>query len=250
MIRNLFEEGIFNRIDDRLAPNEQPNHFTNNEEVNKKTEAELAAAQAKANQLIAEAEQEARNLLKQVEVARQSAVEEIEVLKAEAKKQGYEAGYVEGQNEGFRAYNKLIEQAHSVIVQSEKDYERTIESADPVIIEVACALTKRMIDLQLEGNSHVWGALLRQVITEVREHEKVRIFVHPDWFEYTTNQKEELEQLLSHTENLFIYPDAGLMKHGCVIETKYGRIEATVDKQLEVLKAQLLEMVQEGIYES
>jgi flagellar assembly protein FliH len=247
IIRNLFEEGIYNQVDENRAT-DQSNYVEskeNRQERLEMIEAEMEEAHKKANQLILEAEEEAKRILEQVELERRQAQLDIEQLKQEATEQGYQDGFTQGQNEGFRSYSSLIEQAHAIIAQSELEYEKTIESAEPVIVELATALANRMVDQQLDVNPEIWASLLKQVMSEVREHENVRIYVHPDWFERTSHQKEELEQLLSHTENLFIYPDAGLMSNGCVIESKYGRIEASVDKQLEELKTQLLVKLKE-----
>ncbi|WP_227935809.1 flagellar assembly protein FliH [Alkalihalobacillus deserti] len=250
-IRNLFEEGIFNKLElnsdsMQLKETEQ---IDNLEERKKRIEAEVEDAQIKANQLIADAEENARKLVEEVELERQQALLEMEQVRQEASEKGYQEGFERGQNVGFDSYSNLIKQAQAIISQSEQEYEKTLDSAEPVIVELATALTSRIIGWQLTEKPEIWSSLLKQVMTEVREHENVKIYVHPDWFERTTHQKEELEQLLSHTENLFIYPDAGLMKNGCVIESKYGRIEATVDKQLEELKEQLLEKLKEGEHE-
>lgn len=250
-IRNLFEEGIFNKLEfnhdqKQLKDAAQSESL---EERKKKIDAEIAEAERKASQLIADAKEQARGLVEQIEYERQQALIEIEHAKQEAVDQGYREGFEQGQNEGFESYSNFITQAQEIIKQSEQEYERTLDSAEPVIVELATALARRMINIQLTDHPEIWSSLLKQVMTEVREHENVKIYVHPDWFERTVHQKEELEQLLSHTENLFIYPDAGLMKNGCIIESRYGRIEASVDKQLEELKKNLLEVLKEGEHE-
>ncbi len=163
-----------------------------------------------------------------------------------AREQGYEEGFAQGQIDGQQTYDSLIEQAKTIISQSEQEFEKTIDSAEPVMIDLSIALTKKMIGLNLEENPAIWSALLKQVMLEVREHEHVKLYVHPDWYMQTTQQKEELEQLLSHTEKLYIYPDAGLMENGCIVESKYGRIDATLDRQLHELKTQLFEKWREG----
>ncbi|MFC0558606.1 flagellar assembly protein FliH [Halalkalibacter alkalisediminis] len=248
-IRNLFEEGIFNKLEINSETKKDSEKMIILEERQKQIEIEIAEAQKKAKQVLAEAKEQASRVLEQAELERQQAHLKIEEARAEAMNQGYQEGLEHGQSEGFQSYSNLIQQARAIIAQSEQEYEKTLDSAEPVIVELATAVARRMIDVQLTENQEIWSSLLKQVMTEVREHENVRIYVHPDWFERTTHQKEELEQLLSHTENLFIYPDAGLMKNGCVIESKYGRIEATIDKQLEELKRQLLEKLKEGDHE-
>jgi flagellar assembly protein FliH len=214
------------------------------EEKLAKLQVEIQQAEKKADQIVAEAEKEAQSIRDQLKNDQDEAFQEMERLKQEAK----EEGYAQGQVEGLESYTNLIDHARVIVKQSEQEYEKTIDAAQPVILELAAALTQRMMNKKLSEDPDMWSSILEQVMTEVREHENVRIYVHPNWYERTSQQKEELEQLLSHTENLFIYPDAGLMKNGCVIESKYGRIDATVDRQLNELKTMLLEKLKEGEY--
>ncbi|KHF39780.1 flagellar assembly protein FliH [Halalkalibacter okhensis] len=244
-IRNLFEEGQFQK-NDMLSSSDQVNKVETAKETLKQLQLDIQIAEEKATQLIMQAEDQVKKIQENIQNEQEQAANEIELLKQSAHEQGYQDGYAQGQAEGFSSYSSLIEQAHQLINQSELEYEKTIESAQPVIVELASALAQKMVNQQLADDPGMWSSLLMQVMTEVREHENVRIYVHPDWYERTNQQKEELEQLLSHTEKLFIYPDAGLMKNGCVIESKYGRIDATVDEQLSELKVQLLEKLKEA----
>ncbi|MCL7746466.1 flagellar assembly protein FliH [Halalkalibacter alkaliphilus] len=245
-IRNLFEEGLFQNHNDMLNSQQDTCKVEEDRETLNRLRLEIQEAEEKAGRIILEAEDQAKVIRETIRMEQEQATLEIEQLKQTAEEQGYKDGYEKGQAEGFSSYSNLIDQAQHIINQSEQEYEKTIESAQPVIVELAAALAQRMVNQKLTEDPDMWADLLTQVMTEVREHENVRIYVHPDWFERTNQQKEELEQLLSHTERLFIYPDAGLMKNGCVIESKYGRIDATVDKQLSELKLQLLEKLKEG----
>ncbi|MDT8859027.1 flagellar assembly protein FliH [Alkalihalobacillus sp. MEB130] len=207
---------------------------------------EIERAEETARQIVADAERQAATISEMIQSKLEQAELEIAEHKQRAIEEGYQDGYAQGQADGFSSYSTLIEQAQMIVAQSEQEYEKTIDSSQPVIVELAAALAQRIVGQKLTDDEEMWSAILLQVMTEVREHENVRIYVHPDWYERTNQQKEELEQIVSHTEKLFIYPDAGLMKNGCVIESKYGRIEATVDKQLSELKGQLLEKLKEG----
>lgn len=216
------------------------------EELAKQIEEQLQEAEKRANQIIVDAEAHAKDIRDQLQLERQQAEKEIEEAIVAGYEQGYQEGFVKGQQDGEQTYISLIDQAKTIISQSELEFEKTIDSAEPVMIDLAVALTKRIIGKHLEDNPDTWSSLLKQVMLEVREHEHVKIYVHPDWYMQTTQQKEELEQLLSHTEKLYIYPDAGLMENGCVVETQYGRIDATLDRQLQELKTLLIEKWKEG----
>ncbi len=169
----------------------------------------------------------------------------MQALIAEAKESGYQEGYNQGEENGYREYRAKLEQARQIVRRASDDYEQVIVDAEPVILELAQALCERMLRVKLKEEHSLWMKLLAQVMQEVREHEQVKIYVEPVWFEWTLQQKEELKRLLLRAESLHIYPDADLPENGCIVETEFGRLEASLDSQLTELKKQLLESLKE-----
>lgn len=210
-------------------------------------EQKIEEKKLEAEAIIKKAQEEAEKIQRQIHEQLQNAEQEQMQLFEQAKQSGFDEGYSQGQKEGLQSYNEFIEQAKNIVSMSEVQFNQQIEEAEPLIVELGVALANRIIGTELSEDHEKWNSMLRQVMGEVREHEHIKIYVHPDWYELTVQQKDELEQLLSHCEHLYIYPDAGLMKHGCVIETKHGRIDASVDRQLNELKAQLLAKLKEDV---
>ncbi len=207
---------------------------------------ELEEAKQFATRLREEAEKEAMQIREAIEREKEAARAEIEAAIENGRQEGYKEGFAQGQIDGKNTYEETIIKAQQIVRLAEREYEKTIESAEHVIIELATELARRVIGKRVTEDETIWTSMLEQVMTEVREHEDVKLYVHPDWYEHTVQQKQELEQLLSRTEKLFIYPDAGLEENGCIVETRYGRIDATIDRQLLELKKQLLQKLEEG----
>lgn len=247
-VRNFYEEHLASHEENEHS--EQMMTAKNDEQMVQNIEKELSEAKEQAKEIIQTAQEEASALQEQLQYEREQAELEIQQSIKAGHEKGYEDGFTQGTMDAKKSYEEKIAQATSIIQESEREFEKTIDSAQPIIIELAAALARRMIGIKLEEQEDIWSSLLTQVMQEVREHEHVKLYVHPDWYEQTLRQKDELEQLLSHTEKLFIYPDAGLMPNGCVVESKYGRIDATIDRQLQQLKQQLLAKLEEGSNES
>lgn len=79
----------------------------------------------------------------------------------------------------------------------------------------------------------------------MREQSEVKVYVHPFYYEMLVQQKDELRAVFNQPTDIFIYPDEQLTENGCVIETPFGRIDASVDTQLQQIKQQLLERLEE-----
>lgn len=243
-IRNLADELKNRRLSESIQE-DGISEVLSESQVQKQLETALESAQVEADRIIESAKMEAEQIRQQIELD----LSDAEIVKQkyyeEAKQQGYEDGYSNGQMEGLESYNSLIEQGKQIVKQSEEQFNQSVEDAEPVVLELSVELAKKILGTMLIKNDDNWHSLLKQVMNEFREHENVKLYVHPDWFDTTIKQKEELEQLLSHTEHLFIYPDSGLMRNGCIIESKHGRIDASLDSQLSELRTQLLEKLKE-----
>ncbi|NEU29374.1 flagellar assembly protein FliH [bacterium LRH843] len=244
-VRNLFEEPEMKTDDHQKLENTSSN-IKSATEVMAEIEQKLHEAEKHRTEIMAEAEKYAAEAREQLQVERKQAESEIEQAIITGREQGYNDGFMQGELDGRKTYEQLIGQAGDIIRNAEEQFEKTIDSAGPVIVEMSVALVNRIVGRSLEVDSETWSSMLAQVMAEVREHEDVKLYVHPDWYTKTSEQKEELEQLLSRTEKLYIYPDAGLPENGCIVESKYGRIDATLDRQLHELKSQLLEKWSEG----
>ncbi|WP_165763858.1 flagellar assembly protein FliH [Halalkalibacter urbisdiaboli] len=238
-------------FDRQLTPEvEDSSDNVNIEEIISETEEKarllLQEAEEKAREIVDKAEANAQAIQTQMNEQRMDLELEIEKAVNEGRQHGFDEGVLQGKEAGYQEYLSLINEAQEMIKRAQDDYNQTVEQAEPVILELAVTLCQRVIGSKLETDEELWTSMLHQVMLEVREHENVKVYVHPIWYEQTLHQKAELQRLLSHTEHLYIYPDAGLEENGCIIETKFGRIDATIDNQLKHLKAQLMEKIREA----
>lgn len=167
--------------------------------------------------------------------------QKAEELFKQAEENGYNEGFQQGLQEGQRQYEGFIQEARTIVSSSKNDYFQKLEDAEPIIVQLALKVAEKVISTSLEDDSENWLQVVKAVINEVREQEQVKLYVHPNWYEHTLTQKEELKLLLPNCDNLYIYPDAHLQENGCQIETPYGKIDASVDSQLAEIKYALLE---------
>lgn len=168
-----------------------------------------------------------------------------EELYKQAKENGYNEGFQLGLQQGQKQYETSIQDARNVVVASKNDYIQRIEEAEPIIVQLALKVAEKIIAEKIDEKADYWISLVKEVINEVREHSHVKLYIHPNWYDSTLLHKEELRLLLPNCESLYIYPDVHLEENGCIIETPYGKIDASVDSQLTEIKHTLLEKIKE-----
>ncbi|WP_461200428.1 flagellar assembly protein FliH [Anoxybacillus sp. TBDG-1] len=162
----------------------------------------------------------------------------------QARQEGYAVGFEQGRQDGLQQYTEAIREAKQIAQSANEQFYHILESADETILLVACKVAERIMGERLAENKEHFLGLVKQVIKEVREHEEVKIYVHPTYYDVVIRQKDELKALFSQDVHLFIYPDETLAETSCIVESPFGRIDASVDTQLEQLKQQLLERIE------
>lgn len=215
------------------------------EHTTKKIEEELSMALEEANKIRTEAQMEYEKFHEKINEEAVLHQQQAQELFLQAEENGYNAGFQQGLQEGQKQYESFIQEAKTIVNTSRNDYLQKLEEAEPVIVQLAVKVAEKIISQTLETNSENWLSIVKAVINEVREQEQVKIYVHPNWFEYTLAHKEELKQLVPNCEQLYIYPDSHLNEHGCEIETPFGKIDASVTNQLAEIKYALLEKLKE-----
>ncbi|WP_158555936.1 flagellar assembly protein FliH [Peribacillus glennii] len=197
-------------------------------------EAMVREATRKAEQIVGHAEESRRHF------------EEVEKpqMVQEAREQGFNEGLETGRKKGYEEWAETLEYAKQIVSASKNDYQSHIEESERTILELGIKVAERIIGNKMQDSGEVYLSLVKQAIKEARDYLDVEIHVHPDHYEYILSQKEELMSIFPKDAGLYIYPDQELPAKGCIIESAHGRIDASVDSQLDEIKQKLVEMLE------
>jgi flagellar assembly protein FliH len=210
-------------------------------------EAVMEQAKREAVQIRQEAEQYYEAMRQQVLKEKEEWRIEKEQLVQLARKEGYHAGFEKGCQEALQNYDELIAKARHITELANVQFYEQINASAETILRIGMKVAERIIGEVLEKDPNYFLSLVKRVLKEVREQTEVTIYVHPFSYEIVARQKEELKSLFPHEVDLFIHPDDELQEHGCLVETPFGRIDASVDTQLAQIKEKLFERIKEGM---
>jgi flagellar assembly protein FliH len=228
---------------DQIADHER--EFNNGLTAAEKNEQELQRALEEADIIRKEANEEYEQLQGKMNEEILASQKYAEEIYKQAEENGYNEGFQHGLQEGQKQYEALINDAKNVVEASKTDHFERLEEAETVIVELALKVAEKIVAEKITDQPDYWISLVKEVINEVREEEQVKLYIHPSWYEVTLAHKEELRLLLPNCQSLYIYPDIHLEENGCTIETRYGKINASVDSQLTEIKDALLEKLKE-----
>lgn len=204
----------------------------------------LKEAQKEAEIIIAEAKAYKEMVESQLQQEKLNWEQEVVILSNQAQESGYEAGLQEGRMQGYNEVGGLIEEAKQVVAASKEDYYRKIESSEQTILDIGLKVAEKILDSHLEEKPEYFLSVVKRALKEAREYREIQLHIHPSYYEFLLAEKEDLLQIFPKETELYIYPDADLSEHSCIIESANGRIDATVDGQLKEMKEKLIEMLE------
>ncbi|MCK6162330.1 flagellar assembly protein FliH [Bacillus sp. LNXM12-2] len=218
------------------------------EELVNETEASqlvLSDAEDQASRIVEQANSELEKTMAEINQRRAAFEEERMQLIEEAKQAGYQDGFQKGETDANMQYQSILDQANDIVSLAKQDYEEKIESSAEKIVELAFELAKR-VWYSAEDTIDQFLALVKQVISEVKEYDDISIYVDPEHYDHVMEYKDELIRILQKDTHLAIYSDEKAPKGTCYVETSFGKVEASVDTQMNQLKEKLLEVIDSG----
>lgn len=218
-----------------------------------KKERQATAKEAEFNQLNEELKRQQEELeLKwnqfeeEANAAREDIQKQAEGIFNEAAENGFNQGHQEGLEQGKAQFDEQIQNARQMIELARQDVIRRIEEAEPDILELSIATAARILGNELNYNDQNWIGMVKKAIYEVREQEEIKVYVPPHWYPVTLQGQPELQEVAVQVGELIVLPDEQLEGNQCILETPYGRVDASMDTQLLEIRHALFDVLKAG----
>ncbi|WP_102271460.1 flagellar assembly protein FliH [Cytobacillus massiliigabonensis] len=204
----------------------------------------LNEAEKQAESIIVNAQFEADSLREQLEEERQA----FEMEKAEiaelARNSGFTQGIEEGRQSGYDEFHEVIQSAQAVVDSAKRDYRMHVDSSERTILELGLKVASKILGKTLQENEEEFLSIVRRALKEARDNKEVQLHVHPVHYDFLLANKEEIMALFPKDIDFYIYPDDDLFETSCLIESENGRIDASIDSQLEEIKQKLIDLLE------
>jgi flagellar assembly protein FliH len=211
-------------------------------------------ALSRAEQIVADAENEAEEIKVAAEVEGKNAVikmkeqakGEIEGLKAAAYNEAYEAGRLKGEAEA----EGIIAEAEEIKERALVEKEEILNSAEPEIVELVADVVKKLIGGAFEIRPELILFLVKQGLSATTLTGNITVHVSEDDYGAVIADKNELLSMAEAGTTIEIIKDVSLNAADCIIETKFGNIDCSLDKQYGALKESLFLICKNRFIES
>ena len=163
--------------------------------------------------------------------ARQVAEEEKQVLFEAAKREGYEAGLADLEQERAAMEASFAEREQALLAE----YERKTGELEPMATEVVVGLLQSLTGVLLDSKKGIVTYLVSKALAEAERSSSFLIKVSREDIDEVKGASETLRSLFERDVTLEIVSDLLLKKGECMIETDAGIIDCSLGTQLEGL---------------
>jgi flagellar assembly protein FliH len=153
------------------------------------------------------------------------------------------AAYERGRQEGERALSDQLLQQRNEMAEMQNG---VVNSLKQMLPQLAHEMESTLIELALESAKKITGnikidakmveAVVRDALTEVQDTSEISVQLHPDDLALLSKQKSSLLTDLPENGALRFVGCAEVSRGGCIVQTRFGIIDAQRETKLEQLR--------------
>lgn len=167
------------------------------------------------SEILEKAREDAENLKK-------NTIEECKKLKEEAKKEGFDEG---------------LKQLNDQILGLDQEKKRLRHEMNKMILPLALKAAKKIVAVELQTKPETIVDIVLQALTPVLQNHRITIWVNKADKEILETEKARIREKLEQVESLLIKERDDVAPGGCIIETESGIINAAIENQWRALES-------------
>lgn len=198
---------------------------------------ELENIQVEAVKTIKDAEKKAKEI---VENAINDANSEVNDIKANAWEEGFNRGKQEAMQRMEEEVDAVLISANKVLTESSIKAREIFQDNKSEIIKLSFEIAKKIIKKEVSDKEILFENLV-EAMKKAQSNKELKIFVNWEQLSFGKEIKDILKNNFQGIETIDIIEDRTVEPGGCIIETKLGKIDATIKNQLDIVFNALIE---------
>ncbi len=162
---------------------------------------------------------------------------DIAAIEEKAYQNGMAAGIKQEEDKLTQVSRALAQAAQKLSTQSESIMQRSAED----MLQLVMAIARRIIQVEIDEHKETVVRIVQQTINAAVQAEEFHIRVNPEDLQMLNEHKPLFIASLSGLSNIEFVADRTITRGGCVLESSSGRVDATLETQLDEIFAHLKE---------
>jgi len=156
----------------------------------------------------------------------------------------------EGKAAGLRQAEDQFGAAANALAAALEDINQLRESilakSSPDMLKLVMAIAEQVIHCEVACNEDVILNTLKNSLQAAIKSDEFFVKIHPDDFAMVSENKQKFIAAISGLQNIHFEADPAITRGGCLVESTLGKVDATIDAQLEEIRQHLLNSIEKG----
>lgn len=186
---------------------------------------------------------EANNAAEQI---REQARQDAEEIRKKARVEGHDEGFSKGSEEAKATFEKKTQALEEERNRLNEEYRNKILEIEPMLVGAVSDVFRNVFGKGLFVKEDVVCTLLNRALLEIEDDERVAIFVNADDYNDIIKNKDKLLNKVMLSSEPEIHVREGLKSGEAKIETVFGIMDCSIDRELNELNRVLRLLSSEG----
>lgn len=167
------------------------------------------------------------------------AIEKAAEIQEEAYREAYELGQKEGQKDAYESVradlDDKIEKFSDLIMTISNLKKELVSYNEAHVVKLVAAIAGKVAMQHINENKDAILPILSSALEEAQEEERVMVRVSRADMEFIDSLGETFKQKVDMAKNIKFEIDEDMQRGGCVVETNYGTIDASIEQRVNKL---------------
>jgi len=163
--------------------------------------------------------------------------------------EAYEKGFAQGEKDGLELGQKridtVVQQVRNVLQEMENQRESLYRVYEGEMLQLALGISKKILHHECQVNEDVITATLREVAKHIVDQRKIVLRLNPADAQFIQSHPDKAVPVKKGRQGVELLKDPSITRGGCVVETAFGGIDATMETQFDQIVSLLWERFNE-----
>lgn len=169
--------------------------------------------------------------------AEETVLERMKEIQEQAYKQAYDLGLIEGTNKAFdekqQDFMLRLERFDQLCKNIESHLTFAAQANEATLVKLVYQIADRVARKAIAQDPAPLVEMLRNTVHELQEAIRIVVQINPADLKFIEELRSKKEKIVESFERVKFEVDERIQSGGCMIETDFGTIDATVEQRIE-----------------
>jgi len=170
---------------------------------------------------------------------------DMDEIKKLAFEEGFNKGMAEGVEIGRKEAEPVISNFLGNIGEVTRFKQKILNSCETDVVELVVAAAQKIVQKEISLDKEIAASVIRNALKSLTDRKDISVRINPLDYDIIHERKSEYFGDIDGLRDVTFVEDDLVSQGGCMIESRFGEVDARIEKQMEALEQGLKNVVSE-----